>query len=788
MTETTFDPGSKTGALWSEMLSHYATEGISQEQFETKVNVGYLGDPFGLRKFSNLTDKIEGPEVLEWCYGHTDCYPLLAKHGFPIPFAMNDYDPAEWTDDQKRFETDQSLDGLEIKKEQPVLQQAEKIYTWSLSFMKFSGDCPVESPDWQALVANCGWCTESSSAMYYAYQHAGLAPQFYFESDLQPSMEWQDRYEHIGGNFMDHVLVGIPDKDKTIFVDRTNEEFNGSHKFAVPISPRAFAAASIENRAINFIGMSQEQQAASDMKVYMEIVPDDPLAYFDKTSSLDNSTPEEKDRLMQEAAQLYPGHPAVPLLTLIYKMGAQEGYNQLKQNSSPFRQKMSEVEKTSPAIATKISLLLASGLMKMLKKNEETLKKIRQLGDNAKSAAKEFEEFLCLDFNEFARAIKTDPNAVKGYLGMMALLDTYHDLIPVIGSHALGISEILLDDYPDHAPLHYLAGAAAGYAAQHPANDKERGQYLEKAQHHFQKVVELEPKNLSGYMALAEIDLLLQNYDAMFTALRSLAEIQKKNFPPRYYQLLFAAYFKSGDEDKMKEALEKMIKERPSDGVDLLLGFLKENFQLGFFGKVPSLEALQQQTKKSPLKKSVGVVADFLKPYPSAQTDLEIVYAKIALYDALAEGSESWQADYARLKEPRSNATMKSFEEGLEAFQKWLQSTAQNEEVLDWIDGAVEAIQQSLVPNMENLFLGIYVAMVQYYIALHQPEKADRILKKMMQMDSTKTVMIYVQRVVQANYADAQGKKEAMDLIKKHKGEIAPEVFDWIEKKEIAHQ
>ena len=74
-----------------------------------------MGDIFGSRKFSNLKDKIEAREVRQWCYGHEECHPLLRKHGYPLFFSMTDHNSAQWVDDQKRHEINQSVRALKLK-------------------------------------------------------------------------------------------------------------------------------------------------------------------------------------------------------------------------------------------------------------------------------------------------------------------------------------------------------------------------------------------------------------------------------------------------------------------------------------------------------------------------------------------------------------------------------------------------------------------------------------------------------------------------------------------------
>lgn len=94
--ETNFKPNASVGQLYRDVIEETKKRGLAQETLEKQINTGYIQDTYWHltgEKVPRVNDprKIESIEVLEYAYKNPSLYSLLVKHGFPVPFAMNDF-------------------------------------------------------------------------------------------------------------------------------------------------------------------------------------------------------------------------------------------------------------------------------------------------------------------------------------------------------------------------------------------------------------------------------------------------------------------------------------------------------------------------------------------------------------------------------------------------------------------------------------------------------------------------------------------------------------------------
>ncbi len=237
-----------------------AARGQSAESLEKSVNRGYITGyyPEPVRHANDPT-KIESTEVLEFAYSDPAYYRLLAKHGYPVSFAMNDFN--DGTNVDKKWHDQITVKVDEIRKQlrdEGVMQDgdndfkrelAKRIYDYVLSFFPRNiKDCKPERVDWDALENKCGFCSEASSILYFAYRYADLKPVFLesFESEplLKNYMDYGSFPRYAGG----HVFVGtLLSENDVIEADIGRRRFGGHNSFARRISERRFAGAYLIN-------------------------------------------------------------------------------------------------------------------------------------------------------------------------------------------------------------------------------------------------------------------------------------------------------------------------------------------------------------------------------------------------------------------------------------------------------------------------------------------------------------------------------------------------------------
>lgn len=780
MTETHFKPDSPVGKLWQDIQDFYVSKkNISLEQLEAEVNVGYISDPLWTRKFTNITDKTESSEVLGWCYAHEDCHPLLAKHNFPVFFAMNDFNPENWVDDQKRHEIRRKIEALDLASVSDFEKRARQVFSWSLGSMQFYNDCPVESPDWLALMNHCGACTESTSAMYYVYRVAGFDPQFYYETDWKPSMRWQDRYEKIGTSFMDHVLLGLPKKDGSVlFVDRINEEFDGSHEQAVPVFPLAFAAAVMMNPIQELTTMGGEENLPALLETQNAMIPEDLFVYFQKATLLRGQGKKKEGLEMMEAIPvLFPEHPAGPLLNHLFHLSGEKIYDELSNDQSELNMQLRGLEAKAPRLAAHVLIMIGSTLMGEARRIAPSVQKAMKLGAVAQDYFKQFESLLQLNIKLFAMALKNNPNAVKAYVGMMKIFDEYHLGVPGINEYIADICAILIDQNPGHTPLHYLRGLVEGTRSYSEKNGDKRKEQVKEAAGHFDAIIALEPEHPLAYLKQAKADRLLGKTKKMFSRLGTYKELQKENWHKDFYLLQIEFYSNEQDEEGFKKVLEELLVDHPLEGPKIFSSYLKENLGLQLAGKLPSREEFVDGEGHAFMKGIMIFVEDLLQSYPSVQDDLQAVRAKLAIVSALKEGGTAWEESFAAIKEPGSQTIVTSFRESLVALDRWLSVQYQNEDIVDWLFETMEILRKDLPGVLQGDILSIYVELINNYVSLGEKMKANTVWKKMLSLDETKAVVLYAQRVINLPYNTLESRIMALDLVYEHREQIAPELL-----------
>lgn len=770
---TTFDPSSRTGQLWQEMKTACGNWGKSVGQLTKEVDVGYVGDPLWLSGVENVKGRVEGPEVLEWCYGHGSCHPLLSRHGFPLPFAMNDFSGDNWFDDQKRHEIDRALKKFRGARDRKA---AEEIYRWSLSAMHFNDDCHLESSDWQALLMNCGFCTETSSIMYYVYGRAGFAPRFYFESDSAPDMRWQDRYEKMGANFDMHVLVGLALKGGTVFVDRVNERFAGKHEFAVPISPRAMAGAVLGNFVTEKLGSGDIKAATESLELQMEMMPDDIMVYYRWVFVLLMTGEASREAAAEEMQRRFPDHPAAFFLEALIREGDAEVLKKLLDEKDPLRGSMERLKRASPRLASEMYFQLAVARIMELDAARRKILKAIKAGADANALLGPHVESINGVVDLLAMSFSCDPNAVRSYVAIIDLLENSGGDLPPVALHIAERAESLLVANPKHVPLRFLAARALNIL-QVKTGDRS---FLRRAIAHLRKVTELEPDHPRAYLDLANSLLVEKRIPECMAALDRVRVLSGERVSEDYYKGKIAAYLNSGDGEGLKSVIEEAVNDRFIDGVDVILSFLESKFKIAVYGELDNLQVLRRSWDDSPIPRMVLLISEVLEKYPRAQLRLQSIYAKLAVFKAMTLGREGWREAAAGISEMGSQAVLESLSGELGVIDNWLTRSFQKEDVLDVQLEALEAMRADLPSSFAKQFVSIYVEVVNNYLALGKKEKAAAVWDIMLGIDSTNAVIYSVNRMLGVKYPSPQHYIDALDLLYDRRAFLAPEAMKMV--------
>lgn len=793
--KTNFEAASRVGQLWEDLQNFYAARGKSLEELHKEVDQGFLADPLGLREFRNITGTVERPEVLQFCYAQEDCHPLLIQYGYPIFFGMNDWNTEQWIDDQKRYEIQTKLDTL-LQQQNGTSTKvlAEKIFDWSLKEMRFNGDCPVEKNDWDALAEQCGACTESTSALHFPYSHANLNPVFYFESDWEPSMRWQDRFENGVSSPQnrneDHVLLGIPgEKGSVFFADRIQEEFDGSHPHALSLSSMNYSGLVLMNLIPSALVAGDVKRAIPWLEAETELIPGDPFIYLysleflGQLDGLDESQEIRKLKAVQKLKEELDNlnHPAKEvLLALSHLLKGKDILNTISNGRHPLRLGLAELEKTNPRIASKVYLVLANAFAQAAAKNKKAL--VQALQDSQESPSKkifleEHKKQLLQTSLLYLKSLQTNPNAVKSYLGLSALLAEYYPLIPNLSSGVAGQIGQLLAQNPDHGPLHYLKGQAMGFASLNlTGSPEETKKLLEGALAHFSFIAEKEPRHPLPPILAAHMNILLDRNALAWPLLEKAKQTAGHPLPGQYYITLLWYAFRNGDEIKFKEAITELLEDRKHDGLEIAIAVIHNLSDAAFhyLGKKTTLSELQKEEPIENVAKIMEAVEEVLEKFPRAQLALEQIRAKNAIAIGLAKGERAWRKSLLEIHDINSPEAIQGFKKGLNVIGLWLTQQYQAEEVVEWIAGIFETMAPDLPQKFQEEWVRIHMELANNYIYWGRADKAARLLDKMMENDTTQSITKFVQRVVNLPYDSVEKPLAAYDILYDRREKIAP--------------
>ncbi|MBN1282655.1 MAG: hypothetical protein JXA24_02635, partial [Proteobacteria bacterium] len=223
--KTDFKKGSRTWALWNDMIALAKEEGVPANRLERAVDGGFhTGFSLINPEITNKKGVIERSEVFQHAYGDKRYYPLLARHRFPVPFAMDDFAGEGGFDDGVRADIAAEIErmgkAIAAGEDAPAPGSDAHRRAMALGLCEYlrpmfrrARDCKFERVDWDAIKGRCGMCTELGFASFYAFREAGLDPRFLFVNDFDPTLGALGAMFSNEDNGTFHILVGVPMSD-----------------------------------------------------------------------------------------------------------------------------------------------------------------------------------------------------------------------------------------------------------------------------------------------------------------------------------------------------------------------------------------------------------------------------------------------------------------------------------------------------------------------------------------------------------------------------------------------
>jgi uncharacterized protein YqgQ len=469
--ETSFFGSKRVEAFWQDLVQDHLHGGGERCDLERLVDIGYPTDSLlhGTRH-SNAKGVIEGAEVVEYAYSDSRYFRLLKKHGFPIQFAMNDFDDSTSVDNKWRATIVKRVGEIksELLKEKASYlvgtdqyrrELGRRLFSYVRTFVgKWDGDCVEEQDDWQALEKGCGACTESSEILYFAYKYAGLNPQFLIQNDLRPTVDRIGFFQQIRGFENEtHVLVGLPMSDGTILqADPLSGQYDFDFSYVHTVSPRQLAALVVENGITG-------REVLSLRKLQLDVAPDEPMVCFNamqvELAALHREGKDNVEVVSEMLEEMYERYGHTPLVDYYVA-------STLKNSASvnPERYPTDEVDRIYLNRDAALEKLCAADPKRGAYERYMLANVIvRALGLGVAHASEvKLDNRRCQYLlNMLIESVSLDPNNPRA-VGLLRLViekgaaEKNHDLKSVVG-----IYEKLLDKHPQHSYLRLLSMMAS---------------------------------------------------------------------------------------------------------------------------------------------------------------------------------------------------------------------------------------------------------------------------------------------------------------------------------------
>lgn len=638
---------------------------------DEKARVGYYSDSFGRNQFVKAGSETTVQEKLNFAYADPKYYKCLNDNKFPIPFAMDDFDPRTSADAQEKKMVDDLVDGivLGLDKEAEKFPKGsaeyqkelnKRIFTSSRAAHKFFKDCDIESPDYFALRYDCGMCSESSAVMYYQLKRAGLDPQFLFVHDIKPSMEWFTYLENARGA-MDHVLVQIkPESEKALQVDLINNLLPANFNYAREISERMFTSAWLMNKGGSYFESGNFEKMEEELKNVLRISPDNVMPYIVLAMAYSMADKGDNAKFMLERLirQIGEEHPWTPLLKK-YVEAFTEGYEAGPNAKDKNTEMLDEMSKKDPYMAGLFGLMMGNFVVGNVA--GAMTEKSKQM--TPEEIAK-FSSVIQSGVALLSKSFEADPNS-------MFTLRNLDGAVQMIGGKSVGMQLMneLLEKYPEHSPVRALFVQHTLDVLQQSDLEK-LGALLQKVTEEAKKLVDGEPNHPYAHELMAGAHHLKDDFPNTIAELNTAEDLYNKRdelMSVDSYSLLVAMHAMSGNPDDAMGTVKRAVKAHGSSAVATIAQNLYQNinwaFDTGQNNVVVDgiLEEMPVGEEIKKFQKGVYRLAKALSDDEDASAYTDLIFAEgspfVALFDSAGVAGE-WLEEIENTKSEKVQMTL----------------------------------------------------------------------------------------------------------------------------------
>lgn len=787
---TNFTPDSRVGKLWEDIKNHHADETDRKlVRLERSVNHGFIAEPFTSNQFINDTTLIEAQEVFEHAYSHWACRKFLAKHGFPVHFAMDDFNPKLWTDDQIRFQTSHGIRDVsrKFKNAHPAWSAgskefcgglAKKLDEWAASAFRFNSHCESEYPDWMAVFEKCGKCTEKTDIAHYVYETAGLRPEFLIINGQRPARNWIEAAEN-NNPISGHVLIEIPHcSGRDIQIDWDGKLFDANLPGAMEVSPRNYELSVINNAAAYYSINGQVGKLLETIDLARTIAPENfewAFKEFMIKSSFGGDNVAQRTGINQLLDE-FPDHPAAKFLHKYITASIETGSHpieQLKTEGNELNTLLKDMERDHPKIAAQVHLILADKIALDLDNDAGKMSP-----DVLKQSAPSMLDVVAAGARQYFAVLSLEPNANSAFQSLYLYVKKWVVIIPALAPVLIEECENALEKNPDHVPLHYLAAMSAISPAGGEKVPLEQKLFLSiKAIAHLRKITELEPSNPivftdigHAYLGMGELDGAEREYDRA-------KDVSKGTPPLDYYAGMLRLDLQQLDPGAFGIHLNQMLDAWPSQGT----GIVKEFFSnFNWFINLEFKSAEDFQSKVGLLSQKLRTLLDgalvTLKPFPIAAAQASNSRATLAVLVAIAEGEEEWKKWMVTIPNFQDREVVKALKWGIAPLIKWLSSSLLDEAVADVVSEKVGILERDLPPELDDELLKVSIELVRNYIMTGNTRKAEEIWSRMFESDSAMAINLFTERVMNRGIFTLGQHLKALEMLCKYRKRLAPEL------------
>jgi len=757
--ETDFAPDSRIGRLWSDVKGHYLKEHCPASpdpeeclaSLEKDAHVGYNSMDHGWFRRISHPSKLLASEAVDYVYRFKEYYPYLAKHGFPLPFVVDD--------EEVKKELFAVVDGIKarliqdgLKPETPEYQMAmiKGIGEWGKKALAFEKDCGIELPAGKAFKDKCGDDTEKSTILYVLYEYAGLDPHFVkvFGNEPTPLELQRILNDSLDERDSGRICIGIKvnGRDKLFLVDPLENQLDPSYGDIAEYSLLEYVKDGwFNNRLWNFIVNRQYEAMANEAKFAMELSPESFTLHqilFNTLIKLDR--PESAKRLVQVIKKKFEKDPlALPYL-LYSKLAV--GSNDV--SNDPIVEQLEEAIKQIGNIEPRAAAQVADRLSYNMLINSHD-------SDSYGMAARK--RMLELAFRVFKIGMEYSERYLSSFAGFFEVCELLGR-----GQESAGFFKKYSEKRPSSAFGHYLA-ARASLDLAFSTPRKEMAPLLQEVQAHLDEMCRLADCNSRSFkdqFLAAKSSIFL--YSGRSNEAISILEEEYKRAPEAFsrnlYHALLFSYAAVGRFSEAKGFIAEDLKRGGNKMRDFWVKFIYDQLgALEFEGKnTASKSGIIKISGKELLTGIIDVfssTADLIGEEERYKEQRSVIYLLLAV-QAL-QGGEVKKAEnlFASVEEPVSDEAQAALQVLLSSILLQVNaiSEAKLKEVVQFTDRAAQMFKG--LADKEISFL--YLIIARQCMKSGDFKQADKRIRSAFSLGAKDAFDFYFENVAKALVMEA---------------------------------